>query len=144
MTQLKEAMHGKLWNCKVDANIALLNDAEKKGNIQCLGFLDNWCTLNDLTNTLCHSGCLLQAFTRLRKHHSHASLFSNRSREISVTGEKMEITFFPERGSNPGRLRDRPTLYRVAIKASLYRKAVQVYHIPIPGDIPPFQLGIRP
>ena len=35
------------------------------------------------------------------------------------------------RGSNPGRLRDRPTLYRVAIKAGLYRKAVQVYHIPI-------------
>ena len=47
----------------------------------------------------------------------------------------MEITFFPDRGSNPGRLRDRLTLYRVAIKAGLYRKAVQVYHIPIPGDI---------
>ena len=46
----------------------------------------------------------------------------------------MEITFFPDRGSNPGRLRDRLTLYRVAIKAGLYRKAVQVYHIPIPGD----------
>ena len=39
------------------------------------------------------------------------------------------------RGSNPGRLRDRQTLYCVAIKAGLYRKAVQVYHIPIPGDI---------
>ena len=35
------------------------------------------------------------------------------------------------RGSNPGRLRDRRTLYRVAIKAGLYCKAVQVYHIPI-------------
>ena len=35
------------------------------------------------------------------------------------------------RGSNPGRLRYRPTLYRIAIKAGLYRKAVQVYHIPI-------------
>ena len=52
----------------------------------------------------------------------------------NVTGEKMEIIFFPDRGSNLGRLRDRPTLYRVAIKAGLYRKAVQVYHIPIPGD----------
>ena len=56
----------------------------------------------------------------------------------------MEITFFPDRGSNPDRLRDRPTLYRVAIKADLYRKAVQVYHIPIPGDILPLQLEIRP
>ena len=46
----------------------------------------------------------------------------------------MEIIFFPDRGSNPDRLRDRPTLYHVAIKAGLYRKAVQVYHIPIPGD----------
>ena len=35
------------------------------------------------------------------------------------------------RGSNPGHPRDRPTLYNVAIKAGLYRKAVQVYHIPI-------------
>ena len=39
------------------------------------------------------------------------------------------------RGSNPGRLRDRRTLYRVAVKAGLYRKAVQKYYIPIPGDI---------
>ena len=53
----------------------------------------------------------------------------------NVTGEKMGITFFPDQGSNQGRLRDRPTLYHVAIKAGLYRKAVQVYHIPIPGDI---------
>ena len=56
----------------------------------------------------------------------------------------MEITFFPDRGSNPGRLRDRLTLYLVAIKAGLYRKAVQVYHIPIPGDILPLQIEIRP
>ena len=47
----------------------------------------------------------------------------------------MEIIFFPDRGSNPGRLRDRPTLYRVAIKAGLYRKAVQMYHIPIPAGL---------
>ena len=64
--------------------------------------------------------------------------------QLYVTGEKMEIAFFPDRGSNPGRLRDRPTLYRVAIKAGLYRKAVQVYHIPIPGDILPLQIQIRP
>ena len=52
----------------------------------------------------------------------------------NVTSEKMEITFFFYWGSNPGHLRDRPTLYHIAIKAGLYRKAVQVYHIPTPGD----------
>ena len=62
----------------------------------------------------------------------------------SVTGEKMEITFFPDRGSNPVRWIQSPTLYHVAIKAGLYCKAVQVYHIPIPGDILPLQLEIRP
>ena len=46
----------------------------------------------------------------------------------------MEITFFPDRGSNPGPLCDRPTLYSVAIKAGLYCKAVQVCYVPIPGD----------
>ena len=56
----------------------------------------------------------------------------------------MEITFFPDRGSNPGRLRDRPALYRVAIKAGLYRKAVQVYHIPIPGEFSPSKLKFVP
>ena len=49
----------------------------------------------------------------------------------------MEITFFPNQGSNLVRWTQSPTLYRVAIKAGLYRKAVQVYHIPIPGDILP-------
>ena len=34
-------------------------------------------------------------------------------------------------GSNQGNLRDRLTLYHVAIKAGLYRMAVQVYHIHI-------------
>ena len=34
----------------------------------------------------------------------------------------------------PGRRHDRRTLYQVTIKAGLDRKAVQVYHIPIPGD----------
>ena len=53
----------------------------------------------------------------------------------NVTGEKMEITFFPDRGSNPVRWTQSPTLYHVAIKAGLYRKAVQVCYIPIPGDI---------
>ena len=52
-----------------------------------------------------------------------------------VTGGKMEITFFPNRGSNPVRWTQSPTLYYVALKAGLYRNAVQVYHIPIPGDI---------
>ena len=49
-------------------------------------------------------------------------------------GEKMEITFFPDRGLNPVHWTQSPTLYRVAIKASLYRKAVQVCYIPITGD----------
>ena len=61
-----------------------------------------------------------------------------------VTGEKMEITFFPNRGSNPVRWTQSPTLYHIAIKAGLYRKAVQVYHIHIPGDILPLQIEIRP
>ena len=46
----------------------------------------------------------------------------------------MEITFSPDRRSNPVRWTQSPTLYHVAIKAGLYRKTVQVYHIPIPGD----------
>ena len=37
-----------------------------------------------------------------------------------------------------------PTLYRVAIKAGLYRKAVQVYYISIPCDILPLHIEIRP
>ena len=49
----------------------------------------------------------------------------------AVTGEKILIHPCYDRESNPGRLRDRPTLYHVALKAGLYRKAVQVYHIPI-------------
>ena len=59
-------------------------------------------------------------------------------------GWKMEITFFPDRGSNPVRWTQSPTLYHVAIKPSLYRKAVQEYHIPISGDILPLQLEIHP
>ena len=47
----------------------------------------------------------------------------------------MEITFFPDRGSNTVRWTQSPTLYHVAIKAGLYLKAVQVYHILILGDI---------
>ena len=43
--------------------------------------------------------------------------------------------FFPDRGSNPVRWTQSPTLYHVAIKAGLYRKAVQVSYIPIPGDM---------
>ena len=41
-----------------------------------------------------------------------------------VTGEKNSIHQCRGRESNPGRLPDRPTLYHVAIKAALYRKAV--------------------
>ena len=47
------------------------------------------------------------------------------------------------RGSNSGRLHDRPTLYHVAIKAGLYRKAVQVYHIPITTTYFSFFLFVR-
>ena len=48
---------------------------------------------------------------------------------------KMEVTFIPNRGSNPVRWTQSLTLYHVAIKAGLYRKAVQVCYIPITGDI---------
>ena len=44
----------------------------------------------------------------------------------SVTGEKMLNTFCPGRGLNQDLLRGSQTLCRVAIKAGLYRKAVQV------------------
>ena len=40
------------------------------------------------------------------------------------------ITFCPGRGSNQGLLRANPTLYCVAVKAGLYRKAIQVCIIP--------------
>ena len=39
-------------------------------------------------------------------------------------------TFCPGRGSNQDFLRGSQTLYRIAIKAGLYRKAVQVCIIP--------------
>ena len=48
----------------------------------------------------------------------------------NVTGEKMLNTFCPGRGSNQDLLRGSQTLYRVVIKASSYRKAVQVCIIP--------------
>ena len=38
--------------------------------------------------------------------------------------------FSPGRGSNQDLLRANPTLYRVAVKADLNRKAIQVYIIP--------------
>ena len=58
--------------------------------------------------------------------------------------KKSKITFFPERGSNPVRWTQSPTLFHVDRKAGLYRKAVQVCYIPVPGDIVPLQLEIRP
>ena len=52
--------------------------------------------------------------------------------------------FFADRELNPVCWTQSPPLYRVVIKAVLYRKAVQVYHIPIPDDIFPLQLAILP
>ena len=49
----------------------------------------------------------------------------------------MEITFFPDWGSNLVCWTQSPTLYHVAIKAGLYHTAVQVCYIPIPVDILP-------
>ena len=43
--------------------------------------------------------------------------------------EKIQITFFPDQGSNPVRRIQSPALYHVAIKAGFYRKAVEVYLI---------------
>ena len=54
---------------------------------------------------------------------------------LNVTVEKMEITFFPNLELNPVHWTQSPTLYHITIKAGLYHKAVQVYHIPIPGNI---------
>ena len=48
----------------------------------------------------------------------------------NFTGEKMLNTFCPGRRSNRDLLRGSQTLYRVAIKASLYHEAVQVCIIP--------------
>ena len=56
----------------------------------------------------------------------------------------MKKTLFCYRMSNPGCQFDRSTLDWVTIKALLYRKAVQVYHIPIPGDILPSNLKFVP
>ena len=50
---------------------------------------------------------------------------------VSVTGEKNSNHQCRDRKSNPDRLRYRPTLYHVAKKAGLYRKAVEGYHIPV-------------
>ena len=46
----------------------------------------------------------------------------------------MQITFFLHRGLKPVRWIKSPALYHIAIKASLYRKAVKASHIPIPYD----------
>ena len=48
----------------------------------------------------------------------------------NITGEKNVNIFCSSRGSNRDLLRGSQTLYRVAIKAGLYRKTVQVCIIP--------------
>ena len=65
-----------------------------------------------------------------RNQHSLAFQIPSASKDVYVTGEKMLNTFCPGRGSNQDLLRGSQTLYRVAIKAGLYRKAVQVCIIP--------------
>ena len=45
----------------------------------------------------------------------------------NVTGEKIEITFSPDQGSNPVRWTQCPTLYHVAIKAGLYSDVVECW-----------------
>ena len=52
----------------------------------------------------------------------------------------MQITFSPVAGSNPVCWTQSPAVYHIAIKAGLYRKAVQVCYIPIPSDILPLQI----
>ena len=69
-------------------------------------------------------------------------LLSLMAANIVLQVKKMEITFFPDWGSV--RWTQSPTLYHVTIKASLYHKAVQVYHIPFPSDILPLQIEILP
>ena len=86
-----------------------------------------------------------------RRHKSRLVLQGCTSADIpipcdipNVTGEE---TFF---GPDPdgdrtwiARLKN-PTLYRVAIKAGLYRKAEPVCYIRIPSDILPLYIEIRP
>ena len=45
----------------------------------------------------------------------------------NVTGEKIEITFSPDLGSNPVRWTQSPTLYHVAIKAGFYSDVVECW-----------------
>ena len=44
----------------------------------------------------------------------------------------MQITFFPDQGSNPVHWTQSPALYHMAIKAGLYGK--EVFYISLPGD----------
>ena len=86
--------------------------------------------------------CILTVpITSLYIHTMHAgkqlSVCGNDTRDLlnhvgrqNVTGENMLNTFCPGRGSNQDLLRGSQTLYRVAIKAGLYCKAVQVCIIP--------------
>ena len=63
---------------------------------------------------------------------------------IIVRGEENGNNIFPRPGIEPGPLDSKSYTLPVAIKAGLYRKAVQVCYIPIPGDILPLQIEIRP
>ena len=64
---------------------------------------------------------------------------------IGVTGEKdVNHLFCPGRGSNQGLLRSNPKLYCVAVKAGLYREAIQVCIIPSTTTYSPSILDSSP
>ena len=79
---------------------------------------------------------MMQSYTKFLAFFSVLLLFcmcvcaSATNARTCVTGENMHNTFCPGRGANQDLLRGSQTLYRVAIKAGLYRKAVQVCIIP--------------
>ena len=59
----------------------------------------------------------------------HVSCVVVSTLRVSIyNGWKIQITFFPDRGSNPVRWTESPALYRVAIKAGLNRKTVQLFY----------------
>ena len=74
-----------------------------------------------------------RGFQHLPRDLANVNAFKNHVRSLLLCnrkGEKIQITFFPDPGSNPVRRIQSPLLYHVAIKAGFYRKAVEVYLIP--------------
>ena len=70
------------------------------------------------------STCFTRQAPRLPPPHRPPNVLCN------MKGEIIQITFVPNQGLNPVCRIQSPALYQVAIIASFYRKAVEVYLIP--------------